>query len=57
MSALTKVLCRLFGHDRMKTNSRQRHCLRCGQEEALRRYGGVLAWEEVTDTPLGGATA
>jgi hypothetical protein len=53
-----KLLCRLLGHDRMTTSARQRVCVRCGQRETLRRYGNVLAWEEVTaGSPLGGTTA
>ena len=52
-----KLWCRLLGHDRITVSVRKRYCLRCGQREALRRYGSVLAWEEVTGTPLGGAAA
>jgi hypothetical protein len=44
---MRKLLCRLFGHDPMRTHAR-RVCLRCGQQETLRRFGRVLAWEVVT---------
>jgi hypothetical protein len=54
---MKKLLCRLFGHDRMTTRTRHRVCLRCGQKETLRRYGQVLAWEELTDSALGGSPA
>ena len=54
---MRKLLCRVFGHDRMETNARQRVCQRCGQRETRRRIGSVLAWEEVTETALGGTTA
>jgi hypothetical protein len=54
---LHKLLCRLFGHDRMASSARRRACVRCGQREALRRYGSVLAWEEETASPLGGVAA
>jgi len=48
-----KLLCRLLGHDRLTTGSRHRFCLRCGQREALRRFGSVLAWEELGQGVLG----
>ena len=54
---MRKVLCRFFGHDPMETSERQRVCQRCGQRETLRRYGRVLAWEEVTESALGGTAA
>jgi hypothetical protein len=54
---MRKLLCFLLGHDVMATTARRRVCLRCGQREALRRYGEVLAWEEMTDKPLGGTAA
>ena len=54
---MRKLLCRLLGHDLMTTSARRRHCLRCGQREMLRRYGQLLAWEEVTDAALGGTAA
>jgi hypothetical protein len=41
----------------MASSSKRRSCLRCGQREALRRYGSVLAWEEETASPLGGVAA
>ena len=52
-----KLLCRVVGHQLKTTNGRHRVCLRCGQKEALRRYGRSLAWEVVTDTELGGTAA
>lgn len=42
-----KLLCRLLGHDRLATGTRHRVCLRCGQRETLRRFGSLLAWEEL----------
>jgi hypothetical protein len=41
----------------MATSARRRCCLRCGQREALRRYGSVLAWEEESGTAFGGVAA
>jgi hypothetical protein len=52
-----KLLCRVVGHQLKTTNGKHRVCLRCGQKEALRRYGRSLAWEQVTDTELGGTAA
>lgn len=51
-----KLFCRLLGHDLKAGTSRKvRSCRRCGQVEALRRYGEVLAWEVVVnEEPLGG---
>lgn len=52
-----KLFCRLLGHDLKETSKRLRSCRRCGQVEALRRYGEVLAWEVVDEEPLGGVAA
>jgi Prophage protein (DUF1660) len=45
---MKKLLCWLFGHDRMVSN-RNRVCQRCGAREILKRFGQVLAWEEVPE--------
>ena len=45
-----KLMCWIWGHDRMQTKARQRVCLRCGQREALRQFGSSLGWEELPDT-------
>jgi hypothetical protein len=45
-----RLICRLFGHDRMMSGAAHRICLRCGLREALRNYGHVRGWEEVTAT-------
>ncbi len=47
---LKKLTCRLWGHDRMQTSSRQRICVRCGQREKLCQYGSVTGWEELSGT-------
>jgi hypothetical protein len=47
---MKKLLCWIFGHDRMVTNTRHRVCLRCGQRETQRYFGTVMAWEEVAVT-------
>ena len=47
---MKKLICWLWGHDRMQTNTRQRVCLRCGQREKLRDFGRVRGWEELADT-------
>jgi len=52
-----KLLCRLIGHDRLASGSRHRVCLRCGQRETLRRFGHVIAWEELTGSTLPGSDA
>ena len=41
------LICRLFGHDIMKTSRSQRVCLRCGRKETLRNLGHVEAWVEI----------
>jgi len=48
--SVKKLLCRIWGHDRMQTAVRQRVCRRCGQREMLRQLGNVPGWEEFTDT-------
>jgi hypothetical protein len=45
-----KLMCWLYGHDRMQTRARLRVCLRCGQREKLCQYGSVLGWEELPNT-------
>ena len=45
---MRKLLCRLFGHDRMVTSDRKRVCMRCGVRETLRQFGSISGWEEVT---------
>ena len=47
---LKKLMCRIWGHDRMQTAMRQRVCLRCGQRETLRQFGSTTGWEELPDT-------
>jgi hypothetical protein len=54
---MRKLLCRLLGHNTRADGTRHRWCQRCGLKEALRRYGNVLAWEEVNEQPLGGVAA
>ena len=44
---MKKLMCWLYGHDRMQTRTRLRVCLRCGQREKLCQYGSVLGWEEL----------
>ena len=48
--ALKKLICWLWGHDRMQISTKQKVCLRCGQREELRDYGRVRGWEELPDT-------
>ena len=50
LGGVKKLICWLWGHDRMQTGTRKRVCLRCGQREKLRDYGQVRGWEELTDT-------
>ena len=45
-----RLMCRIWGHDRMQTAVRQRVCRRCGQREMLRQLGSVPGWEELADT-------
>ena len=45
---LKKLMCWIWGHDRMQTGARLRVCLRCGQREKLRDFGRVLGWEELS---------
>jgi len=45
-----KLMCWIWGHDRMQTTPRQRECLRCGQKEKLRHFGGCDGWEELPNT-------
>jgi hypothetical protein len=52
---MRKLLCRLFGHESKETTGRHRVCVRCGQQEILRRFGRVLAWEEVTEVAIAGS--
>ena len=47
---MKKLMCWIWGHDRMQTAARRRVCLRCGQREKLRQYGQVLGWEELSET-------
>jgi hypothetical protein len=47
---LKKLMCWIWGHDRMQTGARKRVCLRCGQREKLQQYGRILGWEELPDT-------
>ncbi len=51
---INKVLCRLFGHNRMTTNQK-RVCLRCGAREILRKFGKVIAWEVVSEIAATGS--
>jgi hypothetical protein len=48
---MRKLLCWLFGHDRMVTGSRQRRCLRCGLRERRLMIGDIVAWEDTTPSP------
>jgi hypothetical protein len=43
---ISKVLCWVVGHNQMTTN-KKRVCLRCGARATLRRFGLLVAWEEV----------
>jgi hypothetical protein len=52
-----KLLCRLFGHDRMVTSERQRVCQRCGMRETLRQYGRIAGWEEIAPVAVPGSKA
>ena len=54
---MRKILCRLFGHDRMVTSERKRVCVRCGVRENLRQFGKISGWEEVTPVAVRGAKA
>jgi hypothetical protein len=54
---MRKLLCHFFGHDSMETRARQRVCNRCGQRETLRRFGSVMAWEEVSERAIGDSAA
>ena len=47
---MKKLMCWIWGHDRLLTGSRLRLCLRCGQREKLRHFGRVSGWEEVSDS-------
>ncbi len=42
------LLCRLFGHDIMRTSASQRVCVRCGQREKLCNLGNLQGWVEIT---------
>ena len=48
--SVKRLICRIWGHDRMQTAMRQRVCLRCGQREKLRQFGSTTGWEELSDT-------
>jgi hypothetical protein len=50
---MRRLLCWLYGHEIMATGPRQRICLRCRQQETLRRFGAILAWEQVTPAARG----
>ena len=50
--SVKRLMCRIWGHDRMQTAVRQRVCRRCGQREMLRQLGSVPGWEELPDTEL-----
>ena len=54
---MRKLFCWLLGHDRMASGTAHRTCLRCGMREALRNYGHVQGWEEVTKDAGRGARA
>ena len=54
---MRKLLCWLFGHDRMTTSARRRVCLRCGQRETRRQYEHVVGWEEVAEGAARGSKA
>jgi hypothetical protein len=54
---MRKLLCRLLGHDRMKSGAAHRICQRCGMREALRNYGHVHGWEEVSKAATRGSRA
>lgn len=43
---MRRLICWLFGHDRMTSSAAHRVCLRCGLREALHNYGHVRGWEE-----------
>jgi hypothetical protein len=45
---LWRFRCWLLGHDRVTSGAGQRTCRRCGLREALRNYGHVRGWEEMT---------
>ena len=45
---MRKLLCWLFGHERMTSGGAHRRCLRCGMHEKRRNFGHVRGWEEVT---------
>jgi hypothetical protein len=49
---MREFLCWLLGHDRMKTSTRQRVCLRCGTRETLRDFGNVSGWEQVAKAAI-----
>jgi hypothetical protein len=44
-----KIMCWIWGHDRMQTTARRRVCLRCGQREKLRQFDSGHGWEELPD--------
>jgi len=50
--SVKKLMCRIWGHDRLRTAVSQRVCRRCGQREMLRQLGSVPGWEELPDTAL-----
>jgi hypothetical protein len=45
-------VCRLFGHDVMRTSNLYRVCTRCGRREMLRNLGHVEAWVELPATAV-----
>jgi hypothetical protein len=54
---MRKILCWLLDHDRMTTSARRRVCVRCGQQETLRQFGHVVAWEEVSGSAVRSSSA
>jgi hypothetical protein len=54
---MREFVCRLLGHDRMTTSTRQRICLRCGARETLRNFSHVIGWEEEPRPAIRGSKA
>jgi hypothetical protein len=49
---MRKLLCWLFGHERMVTSPRVRECIRCGLRERRLLIGEIIAWENVSVVPV-----
>jgi hypothetical protein len=49
---MSKLLCWLFGHERMVASPKVRECIRCGLRERRLLIGEIIAWEDVTAAPV-----